>query len=274
MTPEMLQKFHSANYRPNNAIFAIVGDVKPAEIVSKLEKTFGAWPRADVPRVNIPKVSETGPAKIYVINRVPSVQTNLLLGNLSIERTDPDYYALSVMNQVLGGGPSARLFLNLREDKGYTYGAYSGLSAFKYRGTLRANTEVRTEVTKGSMDELMYELKRLRDEKVPEEEFERAKRTIIGSFALQLEQPQTLLNNIITQKLYGLPSDYWDTYTQKIAAITPDDVQRVAKKYVDLGRLQVVAVGDAGKIADVLKQYGPVEIYDSEGNPVKSAGGK
>ena len=274
MTPEMLQKFHSANYRPNNAIFAIVGDVKPAEIVAKLEKTFGAWPRADVPRANIPNASETGPAKIYVINRVPSVQTNLVLGNLSIERTDPDYYALSVMNQVLGGGPSARLFLNLREDKGYTYGAYSGLSAFKYRGTLRANTEVRTEVTKGSMDELMYELKRLRAEKVPEEEFERAKRTIIGSFALQLEQPQTLLNNIITQKLYGLPSDYWDTYTQKIAAITPDDVQRVAKKYLDLGRLQVVAVGDAGKIADVLKQYGPVEIYDSEGNPVKSAGGK
>jgi zinc protease len=274
INPEMLQKFHSTNYRPNNAIFAIVGDVKPAEIVAKLEKTFGAWPRGEVPRANIPKAGETGPAKIYVINRVPSVQTNLVLGNLSIERTDPDYYALSVMNQVLGGGASARLFLNLREDKGYTYGAYSGLSAFKYRGTLRANTEVRTEVTKGSMDELIYELKRLRDEKVPDEEFERAKRTIIGSFALQLEQPQTLLNDIITQKLYGLPSDYWDTYTQKIAAITPDDVQRVAKKYLDLGRLQVVAVGDAGKIADVLKQYGPVEIYDSEGNPLKSAGGR
>jgi len=268
-----LQKFHATNYRPNNAIFAIVGDVKPAEIVTKLKKTFGAWPRADVPRANIPMASETGPAKIYVVNRVPSVQTNLLLGNLSIERTDPDYYALSVMNQVLGGGASARLFLNLREDKGYTYGAYSGLSAFKYRGVLRANTEVRTEVTKGSMDELMYELKRLRDERVPEEEFERARRTIIGSFALQLEQPQVLLNNIVTQKLYGLPSDYWDTYTQKIAAITPDDVQRVAKKYLDLGRLQVVAVGDAAKIADMLKQYGPVEIYDSEGKPVKSAGG-
>lgn len=274
MTPEVLRKFHALNYKPNNAIFAIVGDVKPAEIVAKLEKTFGAWQRGDVPQTTIPKVSETGPAKISLINRASSVQTNLLLGNLTIERTDPDYYALDVMNQVVGGGASARLFLNLREDKGYTYGAYSRFSAGKYRGTFRANTEVRTEVTKGSMDELMYELKRIRDEKVPQEEFDRAKRTIIGSFALQLESPQALLNNIITQKLYGLPADYWDTYTQKISAITPDDVQRVAKKYLDLSRLQIVAVGDATKISGVLRQYGTVEIYDTEGKPVRSGGGR
>src|SRR5678815_5299700 len=105
--------------------------------------------------------------RIYVINRVPSVQTNLMIGTSSIVRTDPDYFALEVMNQVLGGGGSSRLFLNLREDKGYTYGAYSNVSSYKYPGTFRANTEVRTDVTKGSMDELMYELKRIRDEKVP-----------------------------------------------------------------------------------------------------------
>jgi zinc protease len=273
LTPEVLQKFHSTYYKPNNAMFAIVGDVKPAEIVAKLEKTFGSWQRGDVPQSSVPKVSNTSSAKIYLINRASSVQTNLILGNLTIERTDPDFFALDVMNQVVGGGASARLFLNLREDKGYTYGAYSGFSAFKYQGTFRANTEVRTDVTKGSMDELMYELKRIGDEKVAPEEFDRARRTIIGGFALQLESPQALLNNIITQKLYGLPADYWDTYTLKIAAITPDDVQRVAKKYLDLSRLQIVAVGDASKIADVLKQYGTVEIYDTEGKPVKSAGG-
>jgi zinc protease len=274
LTPEVLRSFHAAHYKPNNAIFAIVGDVKPAEIVAKLEKTFGSWQRGDVPQTSIPKVSEAAAAKIHLINRVGSVQTNLVLGNLAIERTDPDYYAIDVMNQVVGGGASARLFLNLREDKGYTYGAYSGFSAFKYRGTFRANTEVRTEVTKGSMDELMYELKRIRDERVAQEEFDRAKRTIIGGFALQLESPQALLNNIITQKLYGLPADYWDTFTQKLAAITPDDVQRVAKKYLDLSRLQIVAVGDASKITDVLKQYGTVEIYDTEGKPVRPGGGR
>jgi len=273
MSTEIVKKFHAVNYKPNNAIFAIVGDVKPAELVAKLEKVFGSWQRGDVPQPTVPRVSQTGPAKIHVINRASSVQTNLLLGNLTIERKDPDYYALDVMNGVVGGGASARLFLNLREDKGYTYGAYSVFSAERYLGTFRANAEVRTEVTKGSMDELLYEFKRIRDEKVPQEELERAKRTIIGFFAVQLEYPQTLLNNIITQKLYNLPADYWDNYAQRIAAITPEDVQRVARKYLDLTHLQVVAVGDAGKIADVLKQYGTVEIYDTDGKPVKSGGG-
>ena len=270
LTPEMLRQCHATHFKPNNAIFAIVGDVKLAEVVARLEKAFGAWQRGDVPPANVPKAGDTGAAKIHLIDRPGSVQTNLLLGCLSIERTDPDYPALEAMNRVFGGGPSGRLFMNLREDKGYTYGAYSGFSALKYRGTFQANTEVRTDVTGGSMKELMYELKRIRDEKVPAEEFENAKRAIVGGFALQLESPQSVLQNTITQKLYGLPADYWDIYPQKIAATTQDEAQRVAQKYLDLGRLQVVAVGDAKKIADVLKAYGTVEIYDTEGKPAKS----
>jgi zinc protease len=283
ITPETLKQFHAAYYKPNNAIFAIVGDVNPSEIVAKLEKTFGgqqgdaqqgsqqgSWTRGDVPRPDLPKVSEPGQSKVYLIDRPGSEQTNLILGNLSIERDDPDYYALDVMNQVLGGGASARLFLNLREDKGYTYGAYSGFTAAKYRGVFRANTEVQTKVTKGSMDELIYEFKRIRDEKTPDDEFDRAKRTIVGGFAMQLESPQSLLANIITQKIYNLPADYWDAYPQKIAAVTADDVQRVARKYLDLAKLQIVAVGDAKQIADMMKQFGGVELYDTEGKLLKS----
>ena len=270
-TPEMLRAYHAAHYKPNNALFAIVGDVKPAEVVAKLEKAFASWQRGDTPATAIPKVAETGPAKISLVDRPGSVQTNLILGSLTIERNDPDYYALDVMNQVIGGGASARLFLNLREDKGYTYGAYSNFNASKYRGIYRAATEVRTEVTKESMNELMYEIKRIRDERVPQDEFDRAKRTIIGSFALQLESPQSLLGNIVTQKLYGLPDDYWDNYPTKIAAVTQDDVQRVARKYLDLAKLQIVAVGDAKKIADALKQFGSVEVFDTEGKPAKAA---
>jgi zinc protease len=272
MTSEAVRRFHAVNYKPNNAIFAIVGDVKPAEIVAKLEKVFGSWHRGDVPNPIIPKVSQPGPAKIYVIDRASSEQTNLLLGNLIIERRDPDYYALDVMNQIVGGGMSARLSLNLRQDKGFTYSVSSRLVAEGYPGTFRTNTDVRTDVTKGSMQELLYEFKRIRDEKVPQDEFERAKRTIIGRFALQLEYPQLLMTNIINQKLYDLPADYWENYSQKIAAITQDDVQRVAQKYLDLDHLQVIAVGDASKIAEVMKQYGTVEIYDTEGKRVKSAG--
>jgi zinc protease len=270
LTPEMLNQFHSTYYKPNNAIFAIVGDVKPAEVVAKLEKTFAGWQRGDTPAPNLPKVTEPAQSKIYLIDRPGSEQTNLVLGNLAIERNDPDYYALDVMNQVLGGGASARLFLNLREDKGYTYGAYSGFTAAKYRGVFRASTEVQTDVTKASMDELIYEFKRIRDEKTPADEFDRAKRTIVGSFALQLESPQSLLANIVTQRIYNLPADYWDAYPQKIAAVTPEDVQRVARKYLDLNKLQIVAVGDAKRIADGLKKFGDVALYDTEGKPLQS----
>jgi zinc protease len=277
LTPEMLQKFHAARYRPNNAIFAIVGDVKPAEVVAKLEKTFASWKPGDIPKTEIPKAPETASSKIILIDRPNSAQANVVLGTLSIERTDPDYFPLMVMNQVLGGGAAARLFLNLREDKSFTYGAYSGVSSFKYRGTFRANTEIRQDVLKPAMNELMYEIKRIRDEKIPVDEFERAKRTIIGGWALQLESPQSILSDVITQKLYALPADYWDTYPQKVAAVTPEEAQRVARKYLDLDKLQIIVVGDAKTIAGDLKQFGKVEVYDTEGklisSPASSVGG-
>jgi predicted Zn-dependent peptidase len=265
-----LAEFHAKYYRPNNAILAIVGDVTMKDIMPKLEKAFGNWEKGDVPSTSIPAAPAQGESKIYLIDRPGSVQTVLQLGTLGIERTSPDYFAVLLADRVLGGGPSGRLFLNLREDKGYTYGAYSGFGGSKFRGTWISSSEVRTDVTEGAMKEFMYELKRLRDEKVPADELENAKRAIVGSFALSLEQPQSLLQNIITQKLYNLPVDYWDTYPQKVDAITAEDVQRVAQKYIDLGHLQVVAVGDASKARDVLTKYGKVEVFDADGKPVNA----
>ena len=263
-----LAEFHSTYYRPNNAILAIVGDVTLKDVMPKIEKAFGDWQKADVPAATIPAAPEQSASRILLIDRPGSVQTVLQLGTLGIERTSPDYFAVLMADRVLGGGPSGRLFLNLREAKGYTYGAYSNFGGSRFRGTWTSSSEVRTDVTEGAMKEFMYELNRLRDEKVPAEELENAKRAIVGSFALSLEQPASLLQNIITQKLYNLPADYWDTYPQKVAAITADDVQRVAQKYIDLGHLQVVAVGDAAKARDVLAKYGKVEVFDAEGKPV------
>ena len=268
MSSKDLAEFHAKYYRPNNAILAIVGDVTLKEIMPKLEKAFGSWEKGDVPATTIPAAPAQGESKIYLIDRPGSVQTVIHLGTLGIERTSPDYFAVLLADRVLGGGPSGRLFLNLREDKGYTYGAYSGFGGSKFRGTWISSSEVRTDVTEGAMKEFMYELNRLRNDKVPAEELENAKRAIIGGFALSLEQPQSLLQNIITQKLYNLPADYWDTYPQKVTAITAEDVQRVAQKYIDLGHLQVVAVGDASKAREVLEKYGKVELYDAEGKPV------
>jgi len=269
-TAEDLARFHAAHYLPNNAILAVVGDVRLNELLPKLERAFGDWKRGDAPQTAIPPVPSHGAAKIHLIDRPGSVQTVIQLGSLGIERTDADYFALLVMDKIVGGGPAARLFLNLREDKGYTYGAYSSFSSSKYRGVWQASAEVRTEVTDGAMKEFLYELRRIREEKVQASDLDNAKRALIGGFALSLEQPQTLLQNIITQKLYNLPADYWDTYPQKVAAISAADVERTAQKYLDLAHLQIVAVGDAAKIRDVLQKYGSVEAYDPEGKPVKA----
>lgn len=268
ITSADLARFHSTYYRPNNAMLTIVGDVTLKEIMPKLEKAFGDWQKGDVPATKIPAAPEPGAARIQLIDRPGSVQTVLQLGNLGIERTNKDYFAVLVMNQILGAGPAARLFLNLREKNGYTYGAYSNFGGSKFRGTVTSSSEVRTDVTEGAMHEFMYELKRIRDEKVTPVELENAKRALVGSFALSLEQPNALLQNIVTQKLYNLPDDYWDMYPQMVSAITADDVQRVAQKYVSLSNLQIVAVGDASKAREVLSKYGTVEVYDAEGAPI------
>lgn len=268
LTSKDLAAFHSTYYRPNNAIVAVVGDVTMKELLPKLEKYFGDWQKADVPAYTIPPAPAQAESRIYLIDRPGSVQTVLQLGMLGIERTSPDYFAVLLADRVLGGGPSGRLFMNLREDKGYTYGAYSSFGGSKFKGTWSSSSEVRTDVTEGAMKEFMYELNRMRTDIVPAEELDNAKRAIIGSFALSLEQPASLLQNIITQKLYNLPADYWDTYPQKVSAITAQDVQRAAQKYIDLGHLQVVAVGDAAKAREILAKYGKVELYDAEGKPV------
>src|SRR5215831_7400890 len=166
IAPADVAAFHSKYYRPNNAMLAIVGDVKLKDLMPKLTSAFGSWQKGDVPATSIPAAPAPSAAQIQLINRPGSVQTVLQLGNLSIERTNPDYFAVAVMNQILGGGPAGRLFMNLREDKGYTYGAYSNFGGSKYRGTVVSSSEVRTDVTEGAMKEFMYELNRMRDEKV------------------------------------------------------------------------------------------------------------
>ena len=270
VTPADLVKFHDANYRANNAVLLIAGDVTLKELLPKIEQAFGDWEKGEIESRSIPGVRAIDKPHIYLIDRPGSVQTSLALGSLSVERTSADYFPLLVMNQAFGAGPAARLFRNLREDKGYTYGAYSGFTSSKYPGVLIASAQVRTEVTEGAMKEFMYEINRIRDERLAADELENAKRALTGSFALSLEQPVTLLQNIVTQTLYGLPANYWDTYPQSIAAVTAEDVQRVARKYLDPANLQIVAVGDASKVRDPLAKYGAVEAFNAEGKPVPS----
>lgn len=265
LTPEKLKEFHDRYYVPNNAILGVVGDVQYDQIVSLIEKYLGGWKSQPVNAPPLGELPPPAPMRIALVDRPGSVQTNILAGDYALRRADPDYIPLTVMNRILGGGPSARLFLNLRENKGYTYGAYSYFTGETYPGAWVANTEVRNAVTDGSMHELMYEFKRIRDEKVPETELDEARRSIVARFALSLEQPAGLLNSWMTVKYYGLPEDYWDRYPEEVSKVTPEVVQRAALKYVDLDHLQFVCVGDGKQIKDVLKKYGPVEVYNTDG---------
>jgi zinc protease len=273
VTPERLIAFYERNYVPGNAVLGIVGDVHQTEVLAAVNKLFGSWKGAPPAKPDWSHLPDPQPTKIYLVDRPDSVQANIVAGDYGARRADPDYPALAVMNQILGGGPQARLFLNLREEHGYTYGAYSRTGDDKYREAWMANTEVRNAVTDGSMEQLMAEFKRIRDEKVPAAELDSARHAIVARFALSLEQPQQLLFNWMTVQDEGLPMDYWDRYPVEISDTGADAVQKAARKYVDLEHLQIVCVGDAKQagndqkqsIRDVLAKYGTVEVWDTNG---------
>lgn len=267
LTPAMLADWHDTRYTPQNTTLAISGDVHADVLVHKLRKWLAEWKRSKETVKFQPGPGPATQAKVFLVDRPGSVQTTLLMGNIAIDRTSPDYPALVVLNEVLGAGSASRLFLNLREEKGYTYGVYSNLIARKYAGPWTAGGDLRTEVTGGAMTEFVRELNRIRDEKVPEDELDAAKRSVVARFALSLESPQQLIGYAITRKAYNFPADYWDKYPAQIMAITADDVQRVAIKYINPATMQLVAVGDAGKIKSVLEKYGPVEMVDASGKP-------
>ena len=267
-TREHLVAFHRARYVPDHAVIAIAGDISMADAMAKIQARFAAWKKTGTPAPAVADPATLGKPGIFLVERPNSVQTNLLVGVQAIRRTDPDFFAFTVLNKVIGGGPSGRLFRHLREEKGYTYGAGSSIDAPRFRGSWVADTEVRTEVTEPALTDLLDELKQARETPIPAKEFADAKRSLIASFALTLESPQALLNNAVTRYRFGLPADYWDRYPQRIMAITEADAQAMAKKYLDPSRLQIVAVGNSEGVARALRKLGPVEVYDAEGRRI------
>jgi len=262
-----LKKFHDKYYVPGNAILGVAGDFTAAEMRALVEKYFGGWSGASASPASLPAVPAPQASKITLVDRPGSVQTYIVAGNLGIRRTDPEYFDLAVMNQVLGGGPQARLFLDLREVHGYTYGSYSRFNADIYPGDWQALAPVRTPVTDGSMTQFNYEFKKLNDELVPDNELAESQRAIVARFALSLEDPGQMLGSWLTVQYFGLPVDYWDQYPDHISAVKAADVQQAAKRFVDREHMQWICVGDRKQIEDVLKKYGPVTIVDAEGKP-------
>ncbi|HEV2687962.1 MAG TPA: pitrilysin family protein, partial [Bryobacteraceae bacterium] len=210
ITPAMLTKWHHDHYAPQNAILGIAGDVRAADL-PQMFQNLPPWAPNDA---KVPPAAATKPVsgrKIFLVDRPGSVQADVFIGNIAVTRTDADYMPMVVMDKIVGGGASARLFLNLREEHGYTYGAYSQLIARKYAGPWIAQGNMRTDATAGAMTEFMNEITRIRSQPVPERELEENKRSIVAGFALSLEEPNQLLGYAMTQKIFDLPADYWDT---------------------------------------------------------------
>jgi zinc protease len=268
-----VRSFYETFYRPNNASLIVVGDVKSDTILPKLERAFAGWQRADVPTMDIPNAHGREQAGLYIVDRPGSAQSVINIGQVGVARSTPDYFPLLVLNTMLGGQFVSRVNLNLREDKGYTYGART---AFDYRrgaGPFLASAPVRTLDTKESVLELMKELRGVRGEiPITEKELEFSKQAIIRGYPRGFETPGQIANRLSDVVLYGLPDDYFNNYIQKVRAVTLADVQRVANRYLDPTKMAILVVGDRKVIEPGLRSLEAVgttiTFVDMEGKPV------
>lgn len=271
MTLENCKSYYNTFFRPNNAMLTIVGDITPAEAEAKVMQYFGNWKKGAIPDISYDPV--TGPANTGVsfVNKDGAVQSVIRVTYpIDLKPGSKDAIAGSVMNSILGGGIfSGRLMQNLREDKAYTYGARSSLSANKMVGNFNASASVRNEVTDSSIHEFIYELKRMTTENVSQEDLQLTKNSLSGGFARSLESPQTIArfaNNIVR---FNLPADYYETYLQKLDAVSIADVRAMANKYIRPENANIVVVGSKDDVAEKLLKFdsdGVIDYYDAFGN--------
>lgn len=266
LTRESLVRFHDTAFVPNGAVMIVVGDVDPDALEKQLNELYASWPSGSFEQPGAASITERSKRTLTIVDRPGSAQSNIIISNIAIPRNHPDHFAATVMNQVLGAGASSRVFMNLREEKGYTYGAYTRLDAKKLAGDFEATAEVRTAVTGDSLKEFFFELERIRDEKVAADELADAKSFLTGVFPIRAETQEGLTGLISNQVLYDLPDDYLQSYRERIDAVTIDDVQRVANAYVRPDIAAIVIVGDAKEILSQAKQYAAdIVVVDNEG---------
>ena len=267
LTREDLAAFRKATFIPNNAVLILMGDFDQRALVAQIDKLFAGWTPATPPRLEFPATPRRSNRSIYLIDRAGSAQSNIIIANDGITRTSPDYFPMLLMHTILGANASSRLFMNLREEKGYTYGAYSNLDARRTAGLFRVTTEVRNAVTGASLHEFFYELNRIREEKVSEEEFANAKSYLTGVFPIRIETQDGLIDQLVNIRVFDLPHDYLKTYREQVEAVTREDIQRVAQTYVQPDQAAIVIVGDAEELNEQIKPYSEdIELYDTEGN--------
>ena len=265
-----LVKFYSTFYRPNNATLLVVGDVKPDDVERRAQALFGSWTRGDVPSVTTANAPRATTTTLVIVDKPGAAQSSFRLGGIGAARSTKDYFALQVMNTMLGGTFSSRLNQNLREKHGYTYGANSSFSYRRSAGPFTASAEVSAGKTDSALVEFMKELKAIRDT-VSSAELERAKRFLQLSLPQGFETTRGIAGQLLPLVTYDIPLDFYNTAVQQIGAVTQSDVQRVARQYIDPSRLTLVIVGDRKSIEPGLRAINPGTIVIREARDVLGA---
>lgn len=277
ITRDDIVAFQKAYFQPGRAIITVVGDITAAKAKAAIEKGLASWVKAgDKPTFDYPKLPELQPAKIYLVDKPGAAQSVVNIGLPGPPRNTPDYFALQVLNTILGGQFQSRLNANIREQKGYSYGVNSAFSYGKGPGPFRAGGSIFSAKTDAALIEFMKELKGIEgDRPITDEELKTAKDNLIQGLPARFASVNAISNSITTLSVQGLPDDYYQTYAKNVAAITKDDLMRVAKKYIDLSHLAIVIVGDRSAVEAALKatNIAPITYLDIDGNPAPGSGG-
>ncbi len=266
-----IQNYYKKFAIPNNAYLTIVGDVQYDEIRSLVESLFGDWKKGKDSNYTLPQANNLDNIEINFVDMSNAVQSEIYVGNLmDISMTNPDFFALKLGNQILGGSSTARLFMNLREDKGFTYGSYSSASTSRYKGSFTATASVRNEVTDSAITEIINEINLISSEGVTDEELDAAKEKYVGSFIMSTEQPSTIANFATNIAKFNLPEDFYEKYLENFQSVTTEDVKRVINKYLIKDKLRVLVVGKGQDVLSSLESMSyNINYFDKEGNPVE-----
>ena len=257
---EDVKRFYATNFTPKNAYLVIIGDVDFKAVKKQVTHLFKGWKGSVVKGESFPAAQNAPSLEINFVDMPNAVQSEVSVDfTTEIKKTDADYFPVILANNILGGGGQARLFLNLREDKGYTYGSYSSLSTNKYRRSrMRAFASVRNAVTDSSVVELVKEIEKIRELPVSQEELDQAKAKYVGDFVLALERPSTIAQYALSILTEGLPSDFYTTYLQKINAVSIEDIQRVTQKYFHLNNARIFVTGKGSEVLENLEKVAPL----------------
>ncbi|MCO6147230.1 pitrilysin family protein [Flavobacterium sp. NRK1] len=266
-----VQDNYNTYFVPGNAYLVVVGDVKLKDVKKQVEKLFGSWEAAKAPNVSYSDPKDVQYTQINFVDMPNAVQSEISVVNVvNMKMTDKDYFATLLANQILGGGGEGRLFLNLREAHGWTYGAYSSVHGGKYVSEFSSSTSVRNTVTDSAVAEILNEIKKIRTDLVSEEDLKNAKAKYVGSFVMNMEKPGTVARYALTTETQNLPADFYENYIKNINAVTPEDIRNAAKRFFLAENARIVIVGKAADVLPGLERRNiPIFYFDKYGKPTE-----